>query len=133
MGKIAERNQEIFKKYEDGTTIEVLSSEYTLSEKTITYIISRTGQRFKDFEKDKLMDDIDEKERELDQMRKIQIGDLVKVRHKTIDAAGCKCTKILTGTVIHKNKKMITVRGVHYAESFSFFDLTSDLVEHIPS
>lgn len=133
MGKIAERNQEILKKYKKGTTIEVLSSEYKLSKKTINCIISRTGQPSKDFRKDKLLDDVDEKEKELDQIRKIQVGDIVKVRHKTIDAVGCKCTKIFTGAVIHKNRTMITVRGAHYAEAFSFFDLTSDLVEHIPS
>lgn len=133
MGKIAERNREIFERYEDGTSAGELSSEYGLSEKTIVHIVSVTKQRSKDFGEDKLLTDADDNKRALDEIRKIQDGDIVKVRHDTIDAEGRKCQKIFTGTVIYTDNMMITVRGEHYAESFNLVDLTQELVEHIPS
>ncbi len=133
MGKIAERNKQILMKYDEGASAGSLASEHGLSEKTVKDIINRTRRRQLGPGQDKLMDDINEKEKELDRIRKIRVGDIVKVRHDTIDAMGYKQKKPITGTVIHKNQAMITVRGAHYAESFSFFDLASDLVEHIPS
>ena len=79
------------------------------------------------------MEDAEEKKKELDRIRKIRVGDVVKVWHDTVDAMGCKCTKELTGEVISKNKSIVTVQGEHYTESFSFFDLESKMVEHIPT
>lgn len=133
MGKIAERNQQIFKKYEDGVSIGSLASEYGLAEKTIEHILAKIRQRSQDFGKDRLMDDADESAREVDRCRKIRVGDVVKVRHRSIDACGYKRINILTGPVIYRDGKMITVQGDHYAESFCLVDLVSDLVEHIPT
>ena len=46
---------------------------------------------------------------------------------------GYKCKKVLTGVVIYKDNMIIAVQGENYPESFSVFDLASDLMEHIPS
>ena len=133
MSKIKERNEQIYKKYEDGVSIGSLASEYGVAEKTIEHIIAKIRQRSQDFGKDRLMDDADESARKVDQCRKIRVGDVVKVRHHSIDACGYKRINILTGPVIYRDGKMITVQGDYYAESFSMVDLVSGLVEHIPT
>ena len=79
------------------------------------------------------MEDAEGKKKELDRIRKIRVGDVVKVRHNTVDAMGYKCTKVLTGAVIYKDDTIVAVQGEFYRESFSVFDLASDLMEYIPS
>lgn len=133
MSKIKERNKQIYKKYEDGASIGSLSSEYGLAEKTIEHIVAKIRQRSQDFGKDKLLDDAEKKQQAVDQLRKIRVGDVVKVRHRSIDACGYKRINILTGPVIYRDGNMITVQGDHYAESFCMVDLVSDLVGHIPT
>lgn len=133
MKEMNERNQQIYRKFNEGASIRSLSSEYGISERTIEDIINRTRRKQQDSVKDRLMQDVEEKKKELDQIRKIQVGDVVKVWHDTVDAMGNKCTDVLTGEVICKNKILIAVQGEHYTESFSVFDLASNLVEHIPS
>ena len=133
MKEMNERKQQICRKYNEGASIRSLSSEYGISERTIEDIINRTRRKQQDSVKDRLMQDAEGKKKELDQIRKIQVGDVVKVWHDTVDAMGNKCTDVLTGEVICKNKTLIAVQGEHYTESFSVFDLASNLVEHIPS
>lgn len=130
MGKIAERNQEIIRKHRAGTPSGVLSAEYGLSKGTVARIISRTAC---DFGRDRLAEDAEEKEKEFDRFRKIRVGDVVRVMHDTTDAMGYRRRKALTGTVVYRDRIKVTVQGEHYAEAFSFFDLSSELVEHIPS
>ncbi len=134
MKKKSERNRQIYEKHEKGVSVVSLSAEYGISEKTVEDIINKTRQRSREgFREDKLMEDAEGKKKELDRIRKIRVGDVVKVRHNTVDAMGYKCAKVLAGAVIYKDDTIVAVQGEHYRESFSVFDLASDLIEYIPS
>ncbi len=133
MKKKSERNRQIYEKHVKGVSVVSLSAEYGISEKTVEDIINKTRQRSQGFREDKLMEDAEGKKKELDRIRKIRVGDVVKVRHNTVDAMGYKCTKVLTGAVIYKDDTIVAVQGEFYRESFSVFDLASDLMEYIPS
>lgn len=64
--------------------------------------------------------------------RKIREGDVVRMHHTVYEADGLRDTVVMTGIVIYKDAKIITVQGDHYAESFQLFDLATKLKEHIP-
>lgn len=133
MKKKSERNRQIYRKYERGISTVSLSAEYGISKETVKDIVNKERNRSRGFREDELLEDAKEKKKELDRIRKIRVGDVVKVRHNTVDAMGYKCTKVLTGAVIYKDNTIVAVQGECYRESFSVFDLASDLTEHIPS
>lgn len=134
MKEMNERNQKICREFNEGVSIRSLASEYGISERTIEDIVNKERHRArKSRREDKLLEDAEEKKREFDRIRKIRVGDVVKVKHEAVDAMGYKCKKVLTGVVIYKDNMIIAVQGENYPESFSVFDLASDLMEHIPS
>lgn len=134
MKKKSERNRQIYRKYERGISIVSLSAEYGISKETVKDIVNKERHRARGFRReDKLLEDAEEKKKQFDRIRKIRVGDVVKVKHDAVDAMGYKCTKVLTGVVIYKDNMIIAVQGENYPESFSVFDLASDMMEHIPS
>lgn len=134
MKKKSERNRQIYGKYKKGISVVSLSAEYGISKETVKDIVNKERNRSRGFRpEDKLLEDAEEKKKELDRIRKIRVGDVVKIKHDAVDAMGNKCSKAFTGAVIYKDNTIVAVQGENYPESFSVFDLASDLMEHIPS
>lgn len=133
MKKKSERNRQIYGKYKKGISVVSLSAEYGISKETVKDIVNKERNRSRGFREDKLLEDAEEKKKELDRIRKIRVGDVVKIKHDSVDTMGYKCTRVFTGVVIYKDNTIVAVQGENYPESFSVFDLASDLMEHIPS
>lgn len=133
MKKKSERNRQIYRKYERGISAVSLSAEYGISKETVKDIVNKERNRSRGFREDKLLEDAEEKKKELDRIRKIRVGDVVKIKHDAVDTMGYKCTRVFAGVVIYKDNTIVAVQGENYPESFSVFDLATDLMEHIPS
>lgn len=129
--KTKERNKEILERYNAGEAIDNLASEYGLSDKTITYIVSKAKER--EFNRDERLDDDAKTKRLLSRLRKIRIGDVLRIKHNSFKENGTRSQNVFVGTVVYKNNHFITVRGDYYTESFQLIDLIDMLVDHIPS
>lgn len=129
--KTKERNKEILERYNAGESVDNLASEYGLSDKTITYIVSKAKER--EFNRDERLDDDAKTKRLLSRLRKIRIGDVLWIQHNQLKENVTKSQNVFVGTVVYKNNYLITVRGDYYTESFQLIDLIDMLVDHIPS
>lgn len=129
--KTKERNKEILERYNAGESVDNMASEYGLSDKTITYIVSKAKER--EFNRDERLDDDAKTKRLLSRLRKIRIGDVLRIKHNSFKENGTRSQNVFVGTVVYKNNHLITVRGDYYTESFQLIDLIDMLVDHIPS
>lgn len=126
------RDLEMLRKFREGMKPAELAACYGLGENTVRTILSKVRGSGRTKNENECMQEAQRFHRAITRFRKIREGDVIRMYHTVYEADGMRNNGVMTGTVIYKDAKIITVQGDHYAESFQMFDLATKLKEHIP-
>lgn len=130
--KTAERNKEIYRRYLAGDSLESIASFFLLKPSFVRSVISEQKYRNRATRQEMVLESAFGLKKDLAKFRSIRIGDILQISHEVYNDGGLKANGLLTGTVIYKDNKIVTVQGDYYKESFQLFDLISKLQTHIP-
>lgn len=126
------RDLEMLRKFRGGMKPAELAACYGLGVNTVRTILSKVGGRGRTKNEDECSQEAQRFHCAISRFRRIREGDIVRMYHTVHEADGMRNNGVMTGVVIYKDGKILTVKGDHYAESFQMFDLATKLKEHIP-